>query len=155
MKQERMFAIVKKPGGAAEIRLTEKDTKAFGAAIEGKREIIPFPGMPGVCVIFDGEAALNKKKPNFFLPEYEDLIAGTCIIAGISLENGFASLTEAQAEKLEGYLKDNNASGFTGNLEERVRKEYLPVTEENFVYGMLCEVKTKYKNLKVKWISKR
>jgi hypothetical protein len=155
MKQDKIFAVVKKPGGDAGIRLIERDPKALGGIVEGKREIIPFPAVAGVCVIFDGEAAATKKKPNFFLPEYNDLIVGTAVFAGISFDTGFVSLTEEQVGKVEEYLKANDANGFTGNVAERIAAEYLPHNEENYVYGLLCEVKTKYKTLKIKWLGKR
>jgi hypothetical protein len=150
--KDKIFAIVKKPGGDCEIRLVESDPKVFGGVVEGKRELIPFPAMPGVCVIFDGEAAQNKKKPNCFLPEYNDLLVGTVVFAGLNLETGFVSLTAAQADRIEAYTQANDARGFSGNAEARIAAEYLPHNEENYVYGLLCEVKTKYKSLKLKWI---
>jgi len=154
MKQDKIFAIVRKPGGAAEIRLAEKDPKAFSGIVEGKREVIPFPALTGVCVIFDGEAVQSQKKPNCFLPEYNDAIIGTAVFAGIDFETGFISLTEEQAGKIEDYIKANDAKG-SGNIEERIASGYLPHTEENYLFGLLSEVKTKYKTLKFKWMSKR
>lgn len=155
MKQEKMFAVIKKPGAAADIRLLDKDPKTFTGIIEGKREIIPFPRLPGVCIVFDAEALQTNKKPNCFLPEYSDLILGAVIFAGINIESGFVSLTEEQTGKIEEYIKANDAKGFAGNAEERVALEYLPLNEENYVFGMLCEVKTKYKNIKLKWMNRR
>jgi hypothetical protein len=150
MKQG-IFAVIKKAGGSPEIRLIEKDQKTYNAVIEGKREVIPFPALPGVCVIFDGEAVKNNKKPNCYLPEYNDLIVGTAIFAGINFETGFVSLTEEQAGKVEDYLKVNDAKGFNGNVSEKIATEYLPHSEENALLGLLCEVKMKYKTLKLKW----
>ncbi len=150
MKQG-IFAIIKKAGSGSEIRLVEKDQKTYSGIVEGKREVIPFPAMSGVCIIFDGEAVKNKKKPNCFLPEYNDLIVGTAMFAGINFETGFVSLTEDQALKIEEYLHANDAKGFSGNIEERVANEYLPHSEENYLLGLLSEVKTKYKTLKLKW----
>jgi hypothetical protein len=154
MKQEKIFAISKKPGGSAEIRLMEREPKAFSLAVDGKREVIPFPGLPGVCVLFDGEAGATKK-PNCFLPEYNDMLTGTVIAAGIDFDKGFVSLNERQAASIEEYLKTNDAKGFNGNAGEKIAAGYLPGTEENFLLGTLCEVKTKYKNLKFKWMSRR
>ncbi len=151
---KKIFTVIKKPGGSAEIKLTEKEPKAFSAVVEGKREVIPFPGLSGVCIIVDGEAAASKK-PNFCLPEYNDMLTGTAVVAGIDFETGFVSLTEEQAEKITEYLKTNDAKGFSGNIGEKIASEYLPHTEINYLFGMLCEVKTKYKNLKFKWMSRR
>ena len=153
MKQG-IFAIVKKAGANSEIRLIEKDQRTYNGIIEGKREVIPFPNISGVCVVFDGEAA-KTKKPNCFLPEYNDLLVGTVIFAGINFETGFVSLTEEQAVKIEDYLKANDAKGFAGNVEERIATGYLPHSEENYLFGLLSEVKTKYKSLKIKWMKSR
>lgn len=153
MKQG-IFAIIKKAGGNSEIRLIEKDQKTYNAVIEGKREVIPFPALPGVCLVFDGETAKNKK-PNCFLPEYSDLLTGAIIAIGIDFETGFTSLTPEQAGKIEEYLKANDAKSFTGNVAERIATGYLPHTEENYMFGLLCEVKTKYKSLKIKWMKSR
>lgn len=155
MKQNKIFIIVKKPGGNPEIRLVDGDLKTFTAITEGKREIIPFPEMPGICIVFDGQAAAGRKKPNFFLPKYDDLLLGTVMFVGINLETGFISLTEDQADKLEQYIRANDAAGFTGDVEKKVRTEYLPSSDENSVYSFLSESKTKYKSIKVKWLSKR
>lgn len=154
MKQDRIFAVVKKPGGATDIRLVEKEPKSYSTIVEGKREIIPFPNLPGVCIVFGGEAQ-ETKKPNCFLPEYNDMLTGPIIVVGIDMETGFISLTELQAAYIEEYLKGNDAKGFNGEIQEKIATGYLPHTEENYVYGMLSEVKTKYKALKFKWMSRR
>ena len=151
--KEKIFAIVKGAGEGPAIRLIEKDQKTYNGIIEGKREVIPFPNLPGVCAVFDGEAA-GKKKPNCFLPEYNDLLTGTGIIAGINFETGFVSLTAEQAEKITDYLKANDAKDFTGNAGERIAAGYLPVCEENVILGLLCEVKNKYKAPKISWMRK-
>lgn len=155
MKQNKIFALVKQPNKVSEIRLIDKDLKAFNTIIDGKREIIPFPEMAGVCIIFDAKAAESKKKPNCFLPEYEDLVSGAVLFVGINSETGFQSLTEEQAEKLELYVKTNDAGGFTGDVTERTRTEYLSNTDETYIFSFLSEVKTKYKTVKVKWLQKR
>lgn len=155
MKQNKIFALVKFPNKTSEIRLIDKDLKAFNTIIDGKREIIPFPDTAGVCIIFDGKAAESKKKPNCFLPEYNDLVSGAVLFVGIDNETGFLSLTEEQADKLEQYVKANDAGGFTGNVEERTRNEYLSNTDETYIFSFLSEVKTKYKTIKVKWLQKR
>lgn len=152
--KEKIFAIVKKAGASPEVRLIEKDQRTYNAIIDGKREVIPFPNLSGVCVVFDSEAAKDKK-PNCFLPEYNDLLTGTVILAGINLETGFVSLTEEQAAKLEEYLKTNDAKGFAGNVEEKIATGYLPHTEENYLFGLLSDTKTKYKSLKIKWLARR
>lgn len=152
MKQG-IFAIIKKPGNSPEIRLIEKDQRTYNGIIDGKREVIPFPNLPGVCVVFDGEA-MQSKKPNCFLPEYNDLITGAAIFAGIDFETGFVSLNEEQALKIEEYLKANDAKGFAGNTEERIATGYLPHTEENYMLGLLSEVKSRYKSLKLKWMKR-
>lgn len=154
MKQG-IFAIIKKAGSSSEIRLIEKDQRTYNGIIDGKREIIPFPNLPGVCVVFDGEGVKNGKKSNCFLPEYSDLIIGTAVFAGINFETGFVSLTEEQALKIEEYLKANDAKGFNGNVTEKIATDYLPHTEENYLFGLLCEVKTKYKSVKIKWMKSR
>jgi hypothetical protein len=153
MKQP-IFAIIKKPGGGPEIRLIEKDHKTYSAVIEGKREVIPFPGVPGVCIVIDGEAVKTSKKANCFLPEYNDLLLGTVIFAGIDFETGFTSLTAGQAAKLEEYLAVNDAKGFNGSAEGRIASEYLPLTEENQLLGILSEVKTKHKTVRLKWMKR-
>jgi hypothetical protein len=71
------------------------------------------------------------------------------------MDTGFISLTEEQAGKIEEYLKANDAKGFIGNAGERTASGYLPLTEENYLFGMLCEVKTKYKSIKFKWLGRR
>jgi len=149
--KEKIYAIVKKASGAPEIRLLEKDQRTYNTVVEGKREVIPFPNMPGVCIVFDGEAA-RAKQLNCFLPEYNDLITGTAIFAGIDLEKGFCSLTEEQAAGLEEYLKANDAKGFAGNAGEKIAVNYLPVCEANVLMGLLCEVKSKYKTPKISWM---
>jgi hypothetical protein len=155
MKQDKIFAVVKKSGGNAEIRLIEKEPKMLSGLVEGKRELIPFPDMTGLCIVFDGEAVENDKQPNCFLPEYNDLLLGTVVIAAIDMETGFVSLTEEQVGKIEEYLKANDAKGFNGNVEERIASGYIPPNEENMLLGMLSEVKTKHKALKYKWLSRR
>jgi hypothetical protein len=155
MKQDKIFAVVKKSGGNVEIRLIEKEPKILSGLVEGKRELIPFPDMAGLCIVFDGEAGENDKKPNCFLPEYNDLLLGTVVIAGIDMETGFVSLTEEQVVKIEEYLKANDAKGFNGNAQERIASGYIPPSEENTLLGMLSEVKTKHKTLKFKWLSRR
>ena len=154
MKQEKVYAVVRKPNDDCEIRLLDNEPKAFSAVIEGKREVIPFPALPNVCVIFDGEAVKKDKKPNCFLPEYNDVILGAAVFAGINFEKGFISLTEEQAVKVEEYIKTNDAKD-TGNIKERILSEYLPYCEKNYLFGLLCEVKTKYKAVKIKWLGRR
>ena len=153
MKQEKIYAIVKQPGGEAVIKLLDREPKTFNAVVEGKKEIIPFPGMAGVCVVF-GEGA-DKRKPNFYLPEYGDLMTGTVVIGGIDFERGFQSLTEEQAGLLEEYLNRNDAKDFKGNVGEKIAAGYLALSEENYLFGLLSEVKTKYKAVKIKWLTKR
>jgi hypothetical protein len=155
MKQDRIFAVVKRAGKDSEIRLIEKEPKILSAIVEGKRELIPFPDMRGLVIAFDGEAKEKGKKPNCFLPEYTDLLLGTVVVIGIDTETGFVSLTEEQAGKVEEYLKTNDAECFDGNAEERIASGYLPPNEENTLFGMLSEVKTKYKAMKFKWLSRR
>jgi len=154
MKQNKIFAIVKKPGASPEIKLVDGEPRALSVMVDGKREIIPFPGLPGVCVVFDGKGGANKK-PNCFLPEYNDLITGTALFAGINFETGFISLSEMQAVIIEDYLKANDAKNYDGNIERKIAAGYLPQSEENYLFGMLCEVKTKYKAVKIKWLGKR
>jgi hypothetical protein len=152
--KEKIFAIIKKADASPEIRLIEKDQRTYNAVIDGKREVIPFPNVSGVCIVFDS-AAVKDKKPNCFLPEYNDLLLGTVIFVGINLETGFVSLTEEQAVKLEDYLKVNDAKGFAGNAEEKIATGYLPHSEENYLFSLLSETKTKYKSLKIKWLARR
>jgi hypothetical protein len=154
MKQEKIFAVVRKAGANSEIRLIEKEPKTYSGIVGGKRELIPFPNIAGVCIVFDGEAGAIKK-PNCFLPEYGDMLTGTVVMTGIDMETGFVSLTGEQAEKIEEYLKANDAKNFNGNAEEKTATGYLPHTEENYILSMLSETKTKYKALKLKWMSRR
>ncbi|MDR2634889.1 MAG: DUF3846 domain-containing protein [Clostridiales bacterium] len=155
MKQDKVFAVVKKAGAGSEIRLIEKNPRILNELAEGKRELIPFPAVRGLGVAFDGEAKEKGKQPNCFLPEYNDLLLGTVVITGINTETGFVSLTEEQAEKIEEYLKANDAKDFNGNVEEKIASGYLPPSEENALFSMLSEIKTKHKAMKFKWLSRR
>ena len=155
MKQEKIFAVIKKASGGVEIRLIEKEPKTYSGLVEGKRELIPFPSMAGVCIVFDGEADKSQKKPNCFLPEYNDLLFGTVAVVGINIETGFTSLTEEQAGKVEEYLKTNDAKTFNGDIADKVAAGYVPPSEENTLLSMLSEVKTKHKAMKFNWLKKR
>lgn len=155
MKQDKIFAVVKKAGGNTEIRLIEKEPKILSGIVEGKRELIPFPDVHGLAIAVDGEAKEKGKKPNCFLPEYNDLLLGTVVIIGVNLETGFISLSEQQAEIVAEYLKTNDAKAFNGNVEEKIAFDYIPPSEENTLFSMLSEVKTKHKAMKFKWLSRR
>lgn len=103
---EKIKVIIKEPYKTAVVTEIENTLETKQKIVGGLIECIPFPKNVGVDLIINEEGKLNKLDGNFFLPEYNDCIVGTAIIASYNSRGEFASLTDKQIKKSLKYIKN-------------------------------------------------
>ena len=106
MQDKQLRVIIKEPYKEAKVGEIVDDLKDLQNIVGGYIEVLPFPTIKGVDIIANEDGKIRKLAGNIFLPQYEDCIVGTCIIAGYNNEGDFKSLTNKQLKQVSEYIKN-------------------------------------------------
>ena len=80
--------MIKEPGQEPVIKEVDDNLKTFQEIVGGYIECVEMPGINNVDLYVNEEGKLDKLPGNFWLPEYEDCVCGTCYFVGFDPETG-------------------------------------------------------------------
>lgn len=119
MEKNKVLGIVKEPGKEAVVKEIELNIGILWQIVNGRIEIVGFPGLKNVDIVLNEVGKLSGEKPNIYLPEYDDVLVGTIIIVGYDEENdATVSLNEEQIKAVLDYMKANDSSKFPEKVKE-------------------------------------
>lgn len=106
---KNIIAVVKETGKPAEVKLISAKLEDLQNFVGGWVEAVEAPFGTCIDIIINEEGKfLDECKPNFFLPEYDDIIVGNALFVGFDIHTGdFISLTFEQIEQALAFLKQN------------------------------------------------
>lgn len=105
-KVEIIKVLIKEPGKEPYEKEIENTLENLQHIVGGHIESVEMPGMKNVDLYVNEEGKLDRLKGNFWLPEYEDCVAGTCFMVGYNPETcDCVSLTDNQIKKCKKYIK--------------------------------------------------
>lgn len=124
---KNIIAVVKESGKPAEVKTISTELKDLQEFVGGWVEAVEAPFGTDIDIIINEEGKfLDECKPNFFLPEYDDVAVGNALFVGFDINTGaFISLTDEQIEQVLEYLKQNTVGEEEINKEDYVRFEIL------------------------------
>lgn len=97
--------LVKEPNKEAYIKEVEDKLENLQAIVGGLIECVQFPLGHKIDMYVNEEGKLENLTGNFWMPEYEDFVAGTCYFVGIDYDNGEnISITDKQIELCKKYV---------------------------------------------------
>lgn len=103
---EIIRVLIKEPEKEPYEKEIENTLENLQHIVGGRIESVEMPGMKNVDLYVNEEGKLDRLKGNFWLPEYEDCVAGTCFIVGYDPKTcDCASLTDSQIKKCKKYIK--------------------------------------------------
>ncbi len=82
----------------------DNDYKAMQQVVGGRIECIGFPNIEGVDIVVNEEGLFSRLAGNFWLPEYQDCVKGTCFISAFDEEGENINLTDEQIKKATKYI---------------------------------------------------
>lgn len=119
MEKNKVLGIVKEPGKEAVVKEIELNMQILWKIVNGRIEVVGFPGLENVDIVLNEVGKLTGEKPNIYLPEYDDVLVGTIIIVGYDEENdATVSLNEEQIKAVLDYMKANDSSKFPEKVKE-------------------------------------
>lgn len=104
MKDEKIRILVKEPYKEPEIVEVVDELENLQALVGGYIECVGHPTVKEVDIVCDEEGMLAGKAGNFYLPEYQDCIKGTCFMVSYDDEGNFVSLTDKQIKECQKYI---------------------------------------------------
>lgn len=108
MSERKLRAIVKYPDEKPKETMLEDGYKTISEICHGLIDITTLPDDPSVTLIVNDTSLVNDMRPNIVMPECKQVLCGPIVVLGADLETGDStSLTDEQAQKALGYLKDN------------------------------------------------
>lgn len=103
---DKVKVLIKKPGQEPYIEEVENKLETFQEIVGGYIECVEFPGLENVDLFVNEEGKLNNLEGNFWLPEYEDCVVGTCYMVGFDPEEGESvDIPEKAIEFCKKYIK--------------------------------------------------
>jgi len=115
-------AVVKEQGEKPVVKMISTRLEKLQEAVRGWIEIVAAPFCDDLDIIINEEGKfIEEEKPNFFLPEYDDLIVGNAIFVGFDMETSdHVSVTDEQIASIMKYLKENEITNENINKEDYI-----------------------------------
>ena len=115
-------AVVKEQGEKPVVKMISTRLEKLQVAVRGWIEIVAAPFCDDLDIIINEEGKfIEEEKPNFFLPEYDDLIVGNAIFVGFDMETSdHVSVTDEQIASIMKYLKENEVTNENINKEDYI-----------------------------------
>jgi hypothetical protein len=115
-------AVVKEQGEKPVVKMISTRLEKLQEAVRGWIEIVAAPFCDDLDIIINEEGKfIEEEKPNFFLPEYDDLIVGNAIFVGFDMETSdHVSVTDEQIASIMKYLKENEVTNENINKEDYI-----------------------------------
>ncbi len=105
-KVEIIKVLIKEPDKEPFEKEIENTLENMQQIVGGLIQCIEMPGMKNVDLFVNEEGKLDSLQGNFWLPEYEDCVVGTCFIVGYNPQTGDSvSLDDKQIKKCKKYIK--------------------------------------------------
>ena len=105
MEKNKIKVLVKEPYKAPYEKEIEATLKQFQAIVGGYIESVEMPGIKNVDLFCNEEGKMERLDGNFWLPEYDDCICGTCYMVGYNPRTGESiSLTDKQISQCKKYI---------------------------------------------------
>ena len=99
--------LVKEPYKEPYLKEIEDTLENLQEIVGGYIECVEMPGMRNVDLYVNEEGKLDRQTGNFWLPEYEDCVVGTCFMVGADPEEGeLVSITDKQVADCKKYIKN-------------------------------------------------
>lgn len=116
-------AIVKEQGKEAELKMVSTKLESLQEAVRGWIEVVAAPFCENLDIIINEEGKfIEEEKPNFFLPEYDDVIVGNAIFVGFDMDSSdHISITDEQIESITAYLNKNTITNEIVDKEDYIR----------------------------------
>ncbi len=105
-EHEKIKVLVKEPYKEPYVKVIEKDLENYQEIVGGLIECVEMPNVKGVDLYVNEEGKLQGLQGNFWLPEYEDCVVGTCYMVGYNANTGDnVSITEQQISNCKKYIE--------------------------------------------------
>ena len=138
MQGEIMKILVKEPYKEARVVEVVDKLENLQEIVGGYIEVVEHPTVKRVDIVCDEEGMLKGKEGNFYLPEYQDCIKGTCFMTSYDDEGEFIGLTDEQIEKCKEYINlyqlqegEDLYSNYY-DIKERISKIFKQQQEEEY-----------------------
>lgn len=106
MEKQKIKVLVKEPYKEPYVKEIKDELEDMQEIVGGLIDCIDFPKTRDVTLYVNDEGKLDKLQGNFWLPEYEDCVVGTCFVAGFDEETGESvSLTDKQIKECDNYMR--------------------------------------------------
>lgn len=112
----------KQPGKPLETRVVPTSLEEMQRLVNGWIEIVYAPFCDDLDMVVNEEGKfMESEEPNFFMPEFEDLIVGSAVFIGYDPDLGeHVSITDSQLEEVEKYIAANDVGDKKVNKEDYV-----------------------------------
>ena len=98
--------LVKEPDKEPYVKEIEHSLEAMQEIVGGYIESVDMPGINCVDLFVNEEGKLDRLQGNFWLPEYEDCVVGTCYMVGYDPEEcDSIDITDKQIAECKKYIK--------------------------------------------------
>lgn len=98
--------LVKEPYKEPYLKEIEDTLENLQEIVGGYIESVDMPGLKNVDLYVNEEGKMDRLDGNFWLPEYEDCVVGTCFMVGADPEEGeLVSITDKQVDDCKKYIK--------------------------------------------------
>lgn len=105
-RPEKIRVLIKEPYKEPYVKEIDYTLEAMQEIVGGYIECVGFPNINGVDLYVNEEGKLDRLEGNFWLPEYEDCVVGTCFMVGYNAHNGQnKDITDKQIEHCKEYIK--------------------------------------------------
>ena len=105
-ENEKIRVLIKEPYKPAYLKEIENTLKGKQELVGGYIECVTMPKIKGVSLYVNEEGKLDGLLGNFWLPEYEDCVVGTCFMVGYNSRTGeLKSITDKQVKECLSYIK--------------------------------------------------
>ncbi|MBE5745972.1 MAG: DUF3846 domain-containing protein [Clostridiales bacterium] len=106
-EKKTLRVLIKEPDKAPYVKEIEDTLEAKQEIVGGLIECVEMPDMRNVDLFVNEEGKLDNLKGNFWLPEYEDCVVGTCFMVGYNPEEcDNVSITDEQVEQCKKYIEN-------------------------------------------------
>lgn len=136
MTGEKIKILVKEPYEEVKVIEILDELENLQKLVGGYIECIEHPKVKEVDIFFDEEGLYKYKDGNFYLPEYQDCVKGTCFMVSCDEDGELKSLTDDQIEKCKEYIKlyelkeNENLYLNYDSIKERIMEIYDEQNEE-------------------------
>ena len=120
---EMIKVITKEPNREPEIREIPNDYRCLAEFCKGLIGMGTMPNDERANYIVNDSSLVNGMEPNIVLPEYEEVIAGPVMFAGLDPDTGnTVSLTGRQVERIMRYIERNQVFNMSMGMAYRYSK---------------------------------